>query len=34
MVEWMNSHAGLITLGFVALFVVILLFQREPGGPV
>lgn len=34
MSEWINSHAGLIVLIFVALFLVILAFQRTKGGPV
>jgi len=34
MIDWINSHAGLIVLIFVALFLVTLAFQRTKGGPV
>lgn len=34
MIDWINSHPGLIVLIFVALFLVTLAFQRTKGGPV
>ena len=34
MTDWINSHAGLVVLGFVMLFLVILAFQKTKGGPV
>ncbi len=34
MSEWVNSHAGLVTLGFVFVFVITMMFQRTRGGPV
>lgn len=33
MVDWINSHAGIIVLIFVAIFIVILAFQRTKDGP-
>lgn len=34
MTDWINSHAGLIVLIFIGLFLVTLAFQRTKGGPV
>ena len=34
MTDWINSHVGLVVLGFVALFLVALAFQKTKGGPV
>ena len=34
MIDWINSHAGMVVLGFIALFLVILAFQKTKGGPV
>ena len=34
MIDWINSHAGLIVLILVAMFLVTLAFQKTKGGPV
>lgn len=34
MTDWINSHAGLVVLGFAVLVLVILAFQKTKGGPV
>lgn len=34
MTDWINSHAGLIVVAAVVLFLVTLAFQRTKGGPV
>jgi hypothetical protein len=34
MYEWANSHGGIITIAFAAIFLVLLAFQRTKGGPV
>jgi len=34
MSDWINSNAGLVVIGFIILFFVLLAFQRTKGGPI